>query len=142
MIYFLVYLFLETFVSIEIGSAIGSIWTFVEIVGSAFVGLLLLSNFRYTFFENVRSLIEGEITLDAFTKNNIATLVGAILLIVPGFLTDIVGILFQFNVFTNLVVSIFTKKEKNIDIQSNKFQNKGEYDVIDIEVIERHDDCK
>jgi len=142
MIYFLIYLFLEIFVLVEIGSTIGPFWTFIEIVGSAFLGLFLLSNFRYTFFENVRSLVIGEITLDAFTKNNIATLIGAILLIVPGFLTDVIGILFQFSIFTDLIVSIFAKKKENIDIQSNRFQDKGECDVIDIEVIESHNSRK
>ena len=141
MIYFFIYLFLETFVSVEIGSAIGPFWTFIEIVASAFVGLLLLTNFRYTFFENIKALVEGEITIDTFQKNNLAALIGAILLIVPGFLTDFIGILLQFSIFANLVVGRFIKKGKNSNIKTDQFQE-GECDVIDVEIIERHDDRK
>ena len=141
MIYFFIYLFLETFVSVEIGSTIGPFWTFIEIVASAFVGLLLLTNFRYTFFENIKALVEGEITIDTFQKNNLATLIGAILLIVPGFLTDFIGILLQFSIFANLVVGRFIKKSKNSNIKTDQFQE-GECDVIDVEIIECHDDRK
>jgi len=143
MIYFFIYLFLETFISVEIGSAIGPFWTFIEIVASAFAGLLLLTNFRYTFFENVRAMVEGEITPETFQKQNIAALIGAILLIVPGFFTDLIGILLHFGVFTNLIMSRLTKREKkSSNIQTKSFQEEGECDVIDVEIIERHDDRK
>ncbi|WOE71165.1 FxsA family protein [Hydrogenimonas thermophila] len=141
MIYFFIYLFLETFVSVEIGSAIGPFWTFIEIVVSAFAGLLLLTNFRYTFFENVRAMVEGEITPETFQKQNLSTLIGAILLIVPGFFTDFIGILLYFGVFTNLIVNRLSKREKNSNIKTDQFQE-GECDVIDVEIIERHDDRK
>jgi len=142
MIYFFVYLFLETFVSVEIGSAIGPFWTFIEIVASAFAGLLLLTNFRYTFFENVRAMVERQITPETFQKHNLSALIGAILLIIPGFLTDIIGILLHFGVFTNLLVNRLSKKERNnSNIKTDQFQE-GECDVIDVEIIERHDDRK
>jgi len=142
MIYFLIYLFLETFVSVEIGSVIGPFWTFIEIVASAFVGLLLLINFKYTFFENVRAVIERQITPETFKKHNLSALIGAILLIVPGFLTDIIGVLLYFGVFTNLIVNRFLKKEQNSsNVKTDQFEE-GEYDVIDVEIIERNDDRK
>jgi len=141
MIYFFIYLFLETFVSVEIGSAIGPFWTFIEIVVSAFAGLLLLTNFRYTFFENVKAMVEGAITPETFQKQNLSALIGAILLIVPGFFTDFIGILLYFGVFTNLIVNRLSKREKNSDIKTEQFQE-GECDVIDVEIIERHDDRK
>ena len=141
MIYFFVYLFLETFVSVEIGSAIGPFWTFIEIVGSAFTGLLLLTNFRYTFFENVRAMLEGGMTPETFQKQNLSALIGAILLIIPGFLTDIVGVMLYFGVFTNLIVNRLSKRERYSDVKTDQFKE-GEYDVIDVEIIERHDDRK
>ncbi len=141
MIYFLIYLFLEIFVSVEIASAIGPFWTFVEVILSAVVGLLLLTNFRYTFFENMRALSEGAITPETFQKQNMAALIGAILLIVPGFLTDIVGLLLQFGTFSNLLASRLTKKGGNPHVYTdNQPFNEGEIDVIDVEIIEHPDD--
>ncbi|WP_300367716.1 FxsA family protein [Hydrogenimonas sp.] len=140
MIYFLVYLFLEILVSVEISSAIGPFWTFVEVIVSAIAGLLLLTNFRYTFFENMRAMTEGEITPETFQNQNMAALIGALLLIVPGFLTDIIGILLQFGVFTNLLATkIARKQRKKSNIDTNPFQE-GDTDVIDVEIIDHHDD--
>ncbi|WP_456323134.1 FxsA family protein [Hydrogenimonas sp.] len=140
MIYFLLYLFLEIFVSVEISSAIGPFWTFVEVIGSAIAGLLLLTNFRYTFFENMQAVMEGRITPESFQKQNMASLIGAILLIVPGFLTDIVGLALQFGLFANIVANRLAKRgRKNENIQTTPFQE-GESDVIDVEIIEHHSD--
>ncbi|WP_353662410.1 FxsA family protein [Hydrogenimonas sp. SS33] len=140
MIYFLLYLFLEIFVSVEIASVIGPFWTFVEVVVSAIAGLLLLTNFRYTFFENMRALSEGDISPETFQKQNMAALIGAILLIIPGFLTDILGILLQFGVFANLIASkLASRGRKRHPLDTNPF-HEGDTDVIDVEVIDHPDD--
>ncbi len=49
MIYFLIYLFFEVIVSVNIASAIGSLATFFEIIGSALLGFIIL-NERGKFF--------------------------------------------------------------------------------------------
>jgi UPF0716 family protein affecting phage T7 exclusion len=143
MIYFLLYLFAEIFVSVEIASAIGPFWTFVEVVGSAVAGLLLLTNFRYTLFENMQAMMEGRITPESFQKQNMASLIGAILLIVPGFLTDIVGLALQFGLFANIVANRLAKRgRRNENIDTTPFHEEGESDVIDVEIIEHHSDRK
>ncbi len=143
MIYFLIYLFLEIFVSVELSSTIGPLGTFLEVIGSAVAGLLLLTNFRYTFFENMRAMVEGSMSPETFQNQNLAALIGAILLIVPGFLTDIIGVFLQFGVFTNLLASRLTRKHRQkYDFQSKPFQEEGECDVIDVEIIEHHDGRK
>ncbi|WP_456451910.1 FxsA family protein [Hydrogenimonas sp.] len=139
MIWFLLYLFLEIFVSVEIASAIGPFWTFVEVIVSAIAGLLLLTNFRYTFFENMQAMMNGDISPETFQNQNMAALIGAILLIVPGFLTDIVGILLQFGVFTNLLANRLARKQRHrSDVDTNPF-HQGDTDVIDVEIID--DSC-
>ncbi|WP_201353017.1 FxsA family protein [Hydrogenimonas urashimensis] len=140
MIYFLLYLFLEILVSVEISSAIGPFWTFVEVIVSAIAGLLLLTNFRYTFFEILRAMTEGDITPETFQNQNMAALIGALLLIVPGFLTDIVGVLLQFGVFTNLLASKLARKKRTKSHIDTNPLDEGETDVIDVEIIEHHDD--
>ncbi len=143
MIYFLIYLFLEIFISVEISAAIGPLWTFVEVVASAILGLILLTNFRYTFSENMRALMAGEITPESFQKQNLAALVGAILLIIPGFFTDIIGVFLQFGIFSGFIARRLLKKRgphrgSHIDEEPKE----GECDVIDVEIIEHTDNRK
>ncbi|MDD2266952.1 FxsA family protein [Sulfuricurvum sp.] len=128
MIYFLIYLFLEVVVTVEIASRIGGLATFLEIVLSAFLGIFLLMNFRHTLSENLFALQTRQITMESFTKRNMTGLLGAILLIVPGFLSDIIGILMQFSLFSSLIINRFSRKYPT--------QTKSKDDnVIDAEII-------
>ncbi len=145
MIYFLVYLFVEIFVSVEISAAIGPFWTFMEVIASALAGLLLLTNFRYTFSENMRAVMAGEITPESFQKQNLAALLGAILLIVPGFFTDIVGLLLQFGIFSGFIARRLFSKGRQAEksgLQREDEFKEGECDVIDVEIIDRPDNRK
>ena len=127
MIYLLLYLFIETFVSVVIASQIGPIWTFLEIVASAAYGIWILKNIHLQLFTTMQALAQGEITYEDFEQMNIATMLGAILLIVPGFFTDMVGLLLQFGVLSKFIA------QKILKLKSKKRENE---DVIDVEIIE------
>lgn len=132
MIYFLLYLFLEVLVSVNISSAIGGIYTFLELILSAFIGVGILVNFRATLAENMRAVSVNAIDLKQFQELNLFILLGAFLLIVPGFLTDIVGVFLQFTVFTSMLVNRYASKYK----PENKYtQQKKDDNVIDVEII-------
>ncbi len=133
MIYFLLYLFLEVVVSVNIASAIGGVWTFVELIASALVGFSILANFQGTMGENLRALAEARIDPGEFERLNLFTLLGAILLIVPGFLTDIIGLLLQFSVVTKMLVNRFVAKS-SADISTPHTNQKDEH-VIDVEIV-------
>jgi 2-isopropylmalate synthase/UPF0716 protein FxsA len=137
MIYFLVYLFLEVIISVNISSAIGGLATFVEIMFSAFIGISILINFRATLVENMTAVSYNCIDLQEFQKLNLFTLFGAILLIVPGFLTDILGTLMQFGVFTSMLVNRYNVKSGNCNASFREDKNhiKKDSDVIDVEII-------
>jgi len=134
MIYFLIYLFLEVVVSVNISSAIGGINTFLELILSAFIGISLLVNFRTTLSENMRSVSMQRIDLQEFQRLNIFVILGAFLLIVPGFLTDIIGVLLQFSVFTKMLVNRFTAKSPKHTYKNNT-TTKEDNNVIDVEII-------
>jgi len=110
MIYFLIYLLLEVTFTIEIASRIGGLATFLEIVLSAFVGIFILMNFRHTLAENIYALRMRQIDMEGFSQRNIMALFGAIMLIVPGFLSDLIGIVLQFSLFSSLIINRFTRK--------------------------------
>jgi 2-isopropylmalate synthase/UPF0716 protein FxsA len=141
MIYFVIYLFLEVVVSVNISSAIGGLATFFEIIISAFIGLSILVNFRKTLVENMTAVSYSCIDLEEFQRLNLFTLIGAILLIVPGFLTDILGALLQFGVFTSMIVNRYNVKSSkcNSDYKNNIQKDS---DVIDVEIVEHNTPLK
>ena len=133
--YFLLYLFLEVIISVNISSSIGGLATFFEIMASALLGISILANFRNTLVENFRAVSFNSIDLGEFQKLNLFTLIGAILLIVPGFFTDILGVVLQFSVFTTMLVNRYDveSRKSNGDFTQNNI--KKDSDVIDVEII-------
>ena len=146
MVYFLVYLFLEVIVSVNISSYIGGLATFFEIVFTAFMGVSILMNFRTTLVENLTAVSYHTIDLGEFQRLNLFTIIGAILLIIPGFLTDIIGILMQFSVFTSMLVNRYNLKKGNYNTDSGyeNIQNNSQKDsnVIDVEIISDNSSTK
>lgn len=140
--YFLIYLFLEIFVSVNISSQIGALATFLEVVFSAIVGFILIANFRITFFESIMALQQRTISLEEFQKLNAFTLLGAILLIIPGFLSDIIGIFLQFGFFATLFAKkiLHVKEPDTHEYYHTKREDDDE--IIDVEVIDEHSRIK
>ena len=138
MLYFLVYIFLEVIISVNISSAIGGLVTFLEIIISGFIGVSLLMNFKSNFRENLNAVSYDCMNLKQFQNLNLFTLIGAIFMVLPGFFTDILGALMQFSVFTTMLVNSynvkFAKCKTNFDTyQTNNI--KKESNVIDVEII-------
>jgi 2-isopropylmalate synthase/UPF0716 protein FxsA len=142
MIYFLIYLFLEVLVSVQISSAIGGLATFFEILFTAFIGISILVNFRSTLMENMTAVSYNCIDLEEFQRLNLFTLIGAILLIIPGFLTDILGILLQFSAITSMIVNRYNVKSNKCKPSFEDENNQGDIDVIDVEIIEHNTTTK
>lgn len=137
--YFLIYLLIEVFISVNISSSIGALATFLEIVLSAIIGFVLLANFRVTLFESMQALQRRSINMSEFQKLNAFTLLGAILLILPGFFSDMIGVLLQFGFFA----TIFGKKILHVkdprdtfDINDPYNNQKDDNEIIDVEVID------
>ena len=136
MYYFLIYLFLEVVVSVNIASAIGGLMTFFEILFTAFIGISILINFRKILVENMTAVSYDCIDLEQFQKLSLFTLLGAVLLIIPGFLTDILGVLLQFSLVTSMIVNRYNVKSGNCNTAYTSQNNlKKDSDVIDVEII-------
>lgn len=137
--YFLVYLLLEVFVSVNISSSIGAMSTFLEIILSAMFGFILLTNFRNTLSESMQAMQRRSISMQEFQKLNAFTLLGALLLIIPGFFSDIIGLFLQFTFFATLFAKKVLHVKDNIDIddiQNIEKTRKDEDEIIDVEVID------
>ena len=131
MIYFLIYLFLEVIITVNVASKIGGLMMFAEIMISALVGIAILFNFRTTLLANVMELKERRISANGFYKRNLLSLLGAILLILPGIFTDIVAVLIHIFLLGSLIISRFMPKYPE---QNQSYQPKDD-NVIDAEII-------
>jgi len=124
MLYFLVYLFFEILVTYEFAKLFTPFGLFLEVLFSAIVGVIIIRDLNFSLFENMQRVLKREITEQEFISIGLFRFVGAILLIIPGVLTDIIGILFMFEFFAKWV-KIFISKSDYKDS-----------DIIDVEIIE------
>jgi 2-isopropylmalate synthase/UPF0716 protein FxsA len=97
-------------VSSSISSSIGGFNTFLEILISAIIGIFILKNFKLSLMESITKARSGQITQEEFIKTNVGKALGAILLIVPGFFTDIIGITMQFSFLVVILSKVFKFK--------------------------------
>jgi len=118
---------IEIYLFIKIGAQIGAIITILLIFFTAIVGVIYA---RYEGFNTLRSaisqLIKNEVPIYEIISGA-ALALAALLLIIPGFLTDFIGLLIIFpptrKIFLKKIASKYSQKKKNfID---------GEYEDID-----------
>ena len=127
---------IEIYLLIKIGSQIGAISTILLILTTAVVGIY------YAKYEGLNTLKSG---FDQLSKNEAPTYqvisgaaiaFAALLLIIPGFVTDILGFLIIFPISRKFIFNNFSKKFKYKNNERNNFIDG------DFEDIEDDDDKK
>ena len=117
--FFLLYVFIETVVSVQFASVLGGFMTFMEFIVSAIIGSTILKNLNVNVKDNLQKVQNGQISQGDFAKMHITALIGAVLLMIPGFFTDIIGIILQFESFALPFVRKFVKPSANPENNSN-----------------------
>ena len=124
---------IEIYLFIKVGSEIGALNTILLILTTAVVGIWYA---RYEGFNTLRSgmsqLVKNELPLYEIVSGA-AIAFAAILLILPGFATDIIGILLVFPVTRKIILSKYSKKNtsKKKDNDRGKNYIEGEYEDIE-----------
>ncbi len=124
---------IEIYLFIKIGSEIGALNTILLILTTAVVGIWYA---RYEGFNTLRSgmsqLVKNELPLYEIVSGA-AIAFAAILLILPGFATDIVGILLIFPLTRKIILSKYSKKYLSKKKNNHKDKNyiEGEFEDID-----------
>jgi len=128
------YLFLELYFSLAVGSYIGFLGSVIWILLSFMIGMGLLKNAHLTIMKSFNSLSEGKLNGKSFHDASTSYFLGAILLIIPGVLSDFLGVIaLLYTFYLQLGGTIPSSKTKKNINNSNK---KGYEDVIDVEIIE------
>ena len=121
---------IEIYLFIKIGSQIGAITTILLIFATAIIGVY------YAKYEGLNTLKAGFLQL---SKNEApayeiisgaAIAFAALLLIIPGFATDIFGFLIIFPITRKFFINKFTNKFKDKEKKNNNFID-GEFEDID-----------
>ena len=124
---------IEIYLFIKIGSEIGALNTILLILTTAVVGIWYA---RYEGFNTLRSgmsqLVKNELPLYEIVSGA-AIAFAALLLILPGFATDIIGMLLVFPVTRKILLSKYSKKNtsKKKDNDRGKNYIEGEYEDIE-----------
>jgi len=110
----------ELYILIEVGKKIGSLTTIGIIIFTGILGAYLVKNQGFMILKKIQNdLNEGIMPGDSLIQGAII-LAGGILLLTPGFVTDIVGFIFLIPVSRNVVKKYLLKwlkgkiKEGNI----------------------------
>ncbi len=124
---------IEIYLFIKVGSEIGALNTILLILTTAVVGIWYA---RYEGFNTLRSgvsqLVKNELPLYEIVSGA-AIAFAALLLILPGFATDIIGILLVFPITRKIILSKYSKKNYSKKKSNIKEKNyiEGEYEDIE-----------
>ena len=120
---------IEIYLFIKVGSQIGAFNTISLIIITAVIGLYYA---KYEGLNTLRSavsqLVKNEIPINEIISGA-ALAVAALLMILPGFLTDVVGLIIIFPWTRKILLKKITIKKNN----NNKNFIEGEYEDIDDE---------
>jgi UPF0716 family protein affecting phage T7 exclusion len=135
------YLLLELYLSLHTGEQIGFFWSVVWIVLSATFGSILLKNSPHAISNQMKSVQMGKLNLKKFQDASMSYFVGSLLLIVPGVLSDFMGLIaITYTIYLQFIAKI-TPENSNVNSQFKNFQTKqGDSNVIDVEIIDEHTD--
>ena len=122
---------IEIYLFIKVGSQIGALNTILLILTTAVVGIWYA---RYEGFNTLRSgmsqLVKNEVPLYEIVSGA-AIAFAALLLILPGFATDIIGILLVFPVTRKIILKKYSKKYSSKKKTKDNNLVEGEYEDIE-----------
>ncbi|MBI5869703.1 MAG: FxsA family protein [Actinobacteria bacterium] len=113
---FIIIPLLELWMIIEVGSRIGVVYTILSLILISVAGAALAKQQGYRVIARIQSEVQsGNMPGDSLVDGALI-LAGAILLLTPGFLTDIVGLLLLLPV-TRIPVRSFAKRRLKIAVE-------------------------
>jgi len=125
------FIFAELYLSLSVVDEIGAGYSIIWIIGTMFIGLTLLKNSSYTIASGFENVANGKLGLDKFKNASMAYIFGSIFILVPGIITDLFGVfLLLYTIYLHFMAKVTPEK------QYFNNQQKGDDDVIDVEIIE------
>lgn len=121
---FVVYALAELALLIVIGQNIGVFSTLLLIIATSIIGMYVMKNKGMNSIQNVKQTMARGEAPGAALVNTLLTFSGGLLLALPGFLTDLIGLLllmpFSRKMFQPLVYYWMRKQMKKVNLLSFK----------------------
>ena len=117
---------IEIILFIEIGSIIGSFNTILTIFGTAMVGIYIIKYNAATYMSEIRNKLMNGLRPDQEILSGIIVFICGVFLLLPGFLTDFIGLLFLYKPIRLLSI-------KRYDVPSSRRPNGPKGRVIDVD---------
>jgi len=117
---------IEIILFIEIGSIIGSFNTILTIFGTAMVGIYIIKYNAATYMSEIRNKLMNGLRPDQEILSGIIVFICGVFLLLPGFLTDFIGLLFLYKPIRLLSI-------RKHDVPSGRRTNGAKGRVIDVD---------
>lgn len=132
----IIYFAFELYLLVSFADEFGFLALLGEIIISGILGFGILASQHEAMFGSLRDMAMGRGSMGGFITRSFFRFIGGLLLIIPGILSDIFGIVF-------FIISLLFKASGTYSNQtySNKNAESRHFDddVIDVEVIEESD---
>ena len=132
---FLIYLFIEVYVTITIALEIGFLYTFLIIIFTVIFGLILIITTPFKMAEIMQNIF-GNASFLAFGISTLLRIIAGIFLVLPGFFGDMIGLVL-------FIGSLLFLPRKNINANEHYDLNnykKNEEEIIDVEIVDDNSD--
>lgn len=118
-----------------VGRALGFVWTVLLLVLLSLFGMRLLRLRVGAIAATTLGTVTSEAEVPREIASGVLALLGAVLVVLPGFITGAVGLLLQFGVLRALLTSRVTGRfTMVVGSVGNRFAGRG--DVIDVDVVD------
>ena len=126
-LFLIIFPFIEIYTLIVIGGSIGAFNTMLWIFFSGIIGLYLLRNQGLKTLLDIQSKKSVfEPTADNFLKT-IFTPIGGFFLLIPGFITDVIGILILLPITRIFILGLLFNHLGSIGKGTGKYKNNGDW---------------
>ena len=126
---------LELVVFIQVGAKIGVLWVLALIFLSSMLGFALLRNLgTYSFIQMQERLRRGELPMQELGQS-LWLAMASMLLIIPGFITSITGLLLMIPVTRKALAVLFARVFK---LKMNAYPKSGEKEVDGVVIVEEY----
>lgn len=112
---------IEIALFVVVGQAIGVWWTLAAVLGTAAAGFLILRWLGLSMVNDIRNQVSRRELPGQAVADAMFTGVGALLLIMPGFFTDAVGLLLLLPPLRGLIYAWFSKRVQVVDLTRREY---------------------
>ena len=111
---------LEIYVMIAVGSVIGALSTILLVILTALIGSILVRKQGWITMDKIQASLQRNESINLELLEGFVILISAIVLLTPGFITDIIGLLGLIPTSRKYFINIFLRKNAH-----KFFRNKG-----------------